>query len=152
MVQTSFETSMSVSVPKSITESEVTTNYHDKSVQPYGENIPITEFFHNYEKINVPGDGHCFVHALVKSNSTELALDNNTILNALVTYVNTEKSSIYNFAGCENAENLNLCLNEYVYHRRYDNLFGDCVPRLISLALGIQITVFEVIEQMVWKT
>ena len=119
---------------------------------PYGTLIPYETFLKSYEVIHVSGDGHCFLYAIVSSNTSTLLLTPGKILKALESYINTEKESIFNFAGCSNSVDLITCFLKYRDEKMYNNLFGDSIPFLIAKALDINITILEICVPNVRQT
>ena len=139
---------MSSDVPRQ----PLTTVCTDKELVPYGITAPYDEFFQSRSILAIAGDGHCFINALVSSNTSNLPLSNEIILDTLERFINSEKESIYMFAACRNSNELLSFFNNYRWLKIYDNVFGDSIPFFTAKALDISIVICEVIGNLVRQT
>ena len=105
------------------------------------------QFWDNYKISKCPADGHCFIHAVVMSyNSQENhshTIDNENLLEQI------KAESISNFdqyvGNYENksVDGFVIDMNNYIYHKVYNSLFGDMVPMITSAVLRIEIIIVE---------
>ena len=121
---------------------------HDSSsnnVKTINPNDP--SFWSEYDIKKVPGDGHCFMHALSFSfmNQKQTMFSVDMLLRALHNECETSWPKYSKLFTLGKSSFIYL-KNKYINERVYNNDFGDFVPNIMSRALHTRIYVIESIN------
>ena len=106
-------------------------------------NFNYEKFWKIYRVTPVPGDGHCLLHAIVKSCASQrpdkYEIHEEKLLH-LLRRETLENSHRY-MQFLLNRGSLKTGLENYVRHKVYNSEFGDIVPLVLSNALGLNIEI-----------
>ena len=111
-------------------------------------------FWNDYDVIRCPGDGHCFVHAFVKSYNSSVPSDKHIEVNTLLKLIQTHtEMDVHLYAACfENENELLSQMRKYVFEKCYKYLFGDIVILITAVVLKVQINFIDLGNTQLRKT
>ena len=106
--------------------------------------------YDTYSRINVPGDGHCFLYALLCSMKAQLmyvCADSELIKNAIITEFFTNNDTYQPFFSNDDHIGMRRELFEYVFDKKYNSNVCDILPFITSNALGINLMILDVLPE-----
>ena len=105
----------------------------------------VDSFWLQYVLKNVPGDGHCFMHALSVSlqYQHDMSFSTGDLLNVLRDECNRNRYIYFDFLTHSSRQVFESEMNQYIYSRVYNTWFGDLLPRIMSKALNINVCIIE---------
>ena len=99
-----------------------------------------------FKMISVPGDGHCLLHALIKSWSHQIVSDSAPSLNALkalfIDEITYKKERYLPFCGTSPAAFIGLA-HSYIISKTYNNTFCDVIPLILANMLSVTIHIMD---------
>ena len=90
-----------------------------------------------------PGDGHCLMHSIVTSMSSQMNSSDNIDLNyvksAIMDEITNNSSRYVEAIDGRNLKSLIRGMRQYLLEKKYDTPFGDLVPYIIANALNMNL-------------
>lgn len=96
----------------------------------------------------VAGDGHCFLHAIIRSLKCQhmIEIDLLHIKHVIMKEVNQNSSKYAVFIRQSNEVRLKVLMNNYIEFKQYNTQFGDIVPYITANALNIGLIIVNNLE------
>ena len=110
------------------------------------------ELFPNFNLLSTPGDGHCLLHAVIKSWQAQVLDLPPPTLHSLICDIFTHSISntkFYEFTPQLKWLDYIKQVSDYVLRKCYNTSFGDLVPAVISNALSVSISIIDISEDLV---
>ena len=86
-----------------------------------------------------PADGHCFMHSVIKSHSSQLLNFPHENIDSLLEKLKNETynnaSRYVEFIDGDGLTALHSGVTEYIYNKKYDTSYGDLIPNIIANAI-----------------
>lgn len=94
-----------------------------------------------------PGDGHCLLHSTVTSwnltRHTDPPISINSLKNSILSEATSQQNMYKAFLDDQYQESFLCHLKEYLFNKRYNTWFGDCVPLITANALRVDVTILN---------
>ena len=113
-------------------------------------------FWNKYKIVKSPGDGHCFIHSIVKSHNSQHSeaspIDARGLFESITTET-TRNSSLYmSFIENESENDQFEQMKQYVRYKRYDSFLGDMMPLVVATILKKDIHILTTDDNGMEKT
>ena len=104
-------------------------------------------FWKFYDIKKSPGDGHCLLPSVLYGVNNQIFLQNTCDLNDIIQLIRIETTSnidLYvSFLVQETRAMLLAQMNMYIYEKRYDTIYGDMLPLILSNALCLNLIILS---------
>ena len=113
------------------------------------------KFWTSFRRVPVPGDGHCLLHAITKSMSSQFKnyeVNKSKLIQLLEdeTMKNIDNYKYFSPDMCK--ESIMEGLYLYAKHRVYKTDFGDMVPRILRNALNVDLLIITKCDNKIKAT
>ena len=100
-----------------------------------------------------PGDGHCLLYSFISSWKSQINDDSQITLESIKhrlveqTLDNLDSYLPFSAEPCNTPYGMQMGLNDYIIHKKYDQPYGDLAPVILAKAYNIQLCILDVIGQ-----
>ena len=97
-------------------------------------------------KVSKPkGDGHCFLHSLISSLKSQhrIYINYNSLKNYIIDECGKSIGKYLDLFPKGSVEIFTHQMNEYVWHKKYNSLFGDILPFIAADIIGMPIVIIS---------